>query len=55
VEFGVKIPQVFDVQSARAALQEILGGNGKLKRYDVRASLHLKKCTSASTIQHINA
>jgi hypothetical protein len=33
VEFGVKIPQGFDVQSARAALRELLGGNGKLRRY----------------------
>jgi hypothetical protein len=32
VEFGVKIPWVFDVQSARGALRELLGGNGKLKR-----------------------
>ena len=32
MEFGVKIPQGFDVQSARGALREILGGNGKLRR-----------------------
>jgi hypothetical protein len=34
VEFGVKIPQGFNVQSARAALRELLGGIGKLKRYN---------------------
>jgi hypothetical protein len=33
VEFGVKIPQGIDVQSARAALRELLGGIGKLRRY----------------------
>jgi hypothetical protein len=32
VEFGVKIPPGFDVQSPRGALREILGGNGKLGR-----------------------
>jgi hypothetical protein len=32
MEFGVKIPQGFDVQSARGALRELLGGNGKLRR-----------------------
>jgi hypothetical protein len=31
-EFGVKIPQGFDVQSARRVLRELLGGNGKLRR-----------------------
>jgi hypothetical protein len=30
---GVKITQGFDVQSARGALRELLGGSGKLKRY----------------------
>jgi hypothetical protein len=33
VEFGVKIPQGFDVQSVRAVLREFLGGIGKLMRY----------------------
>jgi hypothetical protein len=33
VEFGVKIPQGFVVQSAREVLRELLGGNGKLRKY----------------------
>jgi hypothetical protein len=33
VEFGLKIPQGFDVQSARVALRDLLGGIGKLRRY----------------------
>jgi hypothetical protein len=32
VEFGVKIPHVFDVQSARGALRELLCGSGNIKR-----------------------
>jgi len=32
MEFGVKIPKGFDVQSARGAPRELLGGNGKLRR-----------------------
>jgi hypothetical protein len=34
VEFEVKIPQEFDVQCAREALGELLGGIGKIKRYN---------------------
>jgi hypothetical protein len=34
VEFEVKIPHGFDVQSVRAALRELLGGIGKLRRYN---------------------
>jgi hypothetical protein len=33
MEFGVKIPQVFDGYSARASLRELPGGIGNLKRY----------------------
>jgi hypothetical protein len=34
VEFEVKIPQGFDVQSAKRALRELLGGIGKIRRYN---------------------
>jgi len=34
VEFGVKIPQGCFVQSAKAVLRELLGGNGNLRRYN---------------------
>jgi hypothetical protein len=34
VEFGVKIPQGIDVQSARRALREHLGCVQKLRRYN---------------------
>jgi hypothetical protein len=34
VEFGVKIPQGIDVQSDRTTLREILGGIGKIRRYN---------------------
>jgi hypothetical protein len=32
VEFEVKFPHGFDVQSVRGAMRELLGGNGNLRR-----------------------
>jgi hypothetical protein len=33
VEFEVKLPQGFEVQSAKRALKELLGGIGNIRRY----------------------